>query len=40
MILSDDQKLSFLSKISTKLSELHGISSYEYELFNLIKSVI
>ena len=38
MILSDDQKLSFLSKISTKLSELHGISSYEYELFNLIKS--
>ena len=38
MILSDDQKLSFLSKISTKLSELHGITSYEYELFNLIKS--
>ena len=38
MFLSDEQKLSFLSKISTKLSELHGISSYEYELFNLIKS--
>ena len=33
MILSDDQKLSFLSKISTKLSELHGITSYENELF-------
>ena len=38
MFLSDDLKLSFLSKISTKLSELHGISSYEYEIFNLIKS--
>ena len=38
MFLSDEQKLSFLSKVSTKLSELHGISSYEYELFNLIKS--
>jgi hypothetical protein len=38
MFLSDEQKLSFLSKISTKLSVLHGISSYEYELFNLIKS--
>ena len=38
MFLSDEQKLSFLSKISSKLSESHGISSYEYELFNLIKS--
>ena len=37
MLLSDDQKLSFLSKISNKLSESHSISSYEYELFNLIK---
>ena len=37
MLLSDDQKLSFLSKISNKLSESHNISSYEYELFNLIK---
>ena len=36
MLLSDDQKLSFLSKISNKLSESHDISSYEYELFNLI----
>ena len=37
MLLSDDQKLSFLLKISNKLSESHNISSYEYELFNLIK---
>ena len=37
MLLSDDQKLSFLSNISNKLSESHNISSYEYELFNLIK---
>ena len=37
MFLSSEQKLSFLTKISTKLNELHGISSYEYELFNLIK---
>ena len=37
MLLSDDQKLSFLTKISNKLYESHNISSYEYELFNLIK---
>lgn len=37
MFLSGEQKLSFLTKISSKLNELHGISSYEYELFNLIK---
>ena len=37
MFLSSEQKLSCLTKISTKLNELHGISSYEYELFNLIK---
>ena len=37
MLLSDGQKLSFLTKISNKLYESHNISSYEYELFNLIK---
>ena len=37
MFLSGEQKLSSLTKISSKLNELHGISSYEYELFNLIK---
>ena len=37
MFLSDEQKLSFLIKISNKLQEVHCISSYEYELFNLIK---
>ena len=37
MLLSDEQKLSFLTKISNKLYESHNISSYEYELFNLIK---
>ena len=37
MFLSEDQKLSLLSNISNKLYETHSISSYEYELFNLIK---
>ena len=37
MFLSDEQKLSFLIKISNKLQEVHCISSYEYELFNLIR---
>ena len=37
MLISDAQKLSFLTKISNKLYESHNISSYEYELFNLIK---
>ena len=37
MLLSDEQKLSFLSNISNKLYETHGITSYDYELFNLIK---
>ena len=38
MFLSDDQKLSLLLNISNKLQESQGITSYEYELFNLIKS--
>ena len=38
MLLSDSQKLSFLIKLNSKLSEKHCISSYEYEIFNLIKS--
>ena len=38
MFLSDEQKLSLLLNISNKLQESQGITSYEYELFNLIKS--
>jgi len=37
MILSESEKLSILLKISNKLFESQCISSYEYELFNLIK---
>ena len=37
MILSEAEKLSILLKISNKLFESQCISSYEYELFNLIK---
>ena len=37
MILSESEKLSILLKISNKLFESQYISSYEYELFNLIK---
>ena len=37
MILSEAEKLSILLKISNKLFESQSISSYEYELFNLIK---
>ena len=37
MILSEPEKLSILLKISNKLFESQCISSYEYELFNLIK---
>ena len=37
MILSESEKLSILLKISNKLFESQFISSYEYELFNLIK---
>ena len=36
-MLSDEEKLSFLSKISSKLLELHGITTYEYELLKEIK---
>ena len=37
MILSESEKLSILLKISNKLFESQCISSYEQELFNLIK---
>ena len=36
-MLNDEEKLSFLSKICNKLSEEHGITSYEYALLNKIK---
>ena len=36
-MLNDEEKLSFLSKISSKLLELHGITTYEYELLKEIK---
>jgi hypothetical protein len=35
--MKDEQKLEFLSKIDNKLSEFHGITSYEFEIFNNIK---
>ena len=38
MLLSDSQNLNFLTKLSSKLSDTHSITSYEYEIFNLIKS--
>lgn len=36
-MLNDEEKLTFLSKICNKLSEEHGITSYEYALLNKIK---
>ena len=36
-MLNDEEKLSFLSNICNKLSEEHGITSYEYALLNKIK---
>ena len=36
-MLNDEQKLSFLSNINSKLSETHAITSYEYEIFKQIK---
>ena len=36
-MLNDEQKLEFLSKINNKLTEFHGITSYEFELLNKIK---
>ena len=36
-MLNDEEKLSFLSQICNKLSEEHGITSYEYALLNKIK---
>ena len=36
-MLNDEEKLFFLSKICNKLSEEHGITSYEYALLNKIK---
>lgn len=36
-MLNDEQKLDFLSKINNKLTEFHGITSYEFELLNKIK---
>lgn len=37
MMLNDEQKLSFLDKISTKLLENQAITSFEYEIFKQIK---
>ena len=36
-MLNDEQKLEFLSKINNKLTEFHGITSYEFEVLNNIK---
>ena len=37
-MLNDEEKLSFLSKINSKLLESNGITCYEFELFNKIKN--
>ena len=37
-MFNEDKKLLILSNISNKLTELKGISLYEYELLNIIKS--
>lgn len=37
IMLNDEQKLSFLDKINTKLIENQSMTSYEYEIFKQIK---
>ena len=37
IMLNDEQKLSFLDKINTKLIEYQSMTSYEYEIFKQIK---
>ena len=36
--MNDEEKLSFLSKINSKLLESNGITCYEFEVFNKIKN--